>query len=699
VVRIHAADLEGAIPYLVQDLLPGGTLEDRLRHGPLPTDEAIGITIKLASGLAAAHKHGILHRDLKPENVMFNDRGEPLLVDFGVARVLASSQHLTQTGELMGTPGYMSPEQAKGSACDARADVYGLGGLLYAMVTTQPPIAPQSSVLLMLEAVVNATVESPSTFGVDLSPEVEAVCLHALAKTPAERYPTVRAFSEALAAARSTSGGASAKFRVRALAAGVLVVALAGLAAIAGLRETRPGAAGQGRTPEAPITPADPSAPASASALRDRARVALRRGDVAAATSAARLAQTLGHDDKAWRSLRGLTDLLAGETEAAKAALRGTPEEALCDAEILRRSLEHRARTGLDVLDPTGNATYVDELNGLVANAHRWNDLDPLGPVLVNRAQTTIVWSILRLGRPFSAGRTDELIDLLHKTRDMANGPGAGAVRVGWSFLLFQRRSDDLLWPEIRGHLTQALAQDDLEDPWRRKGQLLMSAITADSYLELSDLPPQGDEPLTRLELSVLEDCCRLLTDRWYPKLVTAIAERRPRAAAVAWRNAMAYCDQRRRMCNPRSLGRTAASLNTAALLILALRPREALEVLNESPIRSTHTRELKFLRAEAQLLGPGPPSQAAEHRAIALAERYRGNPFLRSLVAAIKFARGNSDGAFGTLEFAVGADENGHFNAVLRTPFWRTVEQTKLEGTSRPGLRTFLADALRRWP
>lgn len=698
VVRIHGAELDGVVPYLVQDLLLGGTLEDRLIHGRLPVEEAIALTVKLASGLASAHTHGILHRDLKPENVMFDDRGEPVLVDFGIARMLAGSQRLTQTGELIGTPCYMSPEQANGKPCDARADVYGLGALFYSMLTAQPPTPSQSSLLVTLAAVANAPVESPRTFGVELSSELEAVCMRALAKKPDERYPSAQAFSEALLGAGSDTRRSS---RLPALGAATFLVALTAIALAAGVHAKR------SATPRAPLeisqAPTEPAAPLGASSpqrLRSRARAALRKGDVAAAISASQLARSLGHDDTAWRRLRGLTQLLSGESEAAKAALRGTPAVVLCDAESLRRSLDRQARQGLSVLDTPANVAHLEGLSELVASADTWHDLDPVGPLLVSRSQTTIASSILRLGSAFTAGHRVEITELLRKARDMGpDQPGAGAVGVSWSYVIFESSREEVVWQEIRGHLSRALSHDDLEDSWRRRGGLLMAAITEGSLLKLDDLPPSSEESPTHLERRVVETGCRLLADRWYPKLVDAMLERRPRAAAEAWRNTRRFSEERRRISRPRSLGRTVARLNLAGLLLLALRPDEALERLNEGPIKANYHPELDFLRAEAQLLTES-ALEPAETRMTALARRQPKNPYLVCLVAAIKFARRNNIGGFAGLALVNESSEtNQSFNPILRAPFWRTVEQTKLEAESKPGQRAFLADALRRWP
>ena len=197
--RVHAAELEGPVPFFVLDYYPGGTLQDRLREGPLPADEARALVAKLASALEAAHAEGVLHRDLKPENVLFGDDGEPRLADFGLGvQLTAHASRLTQTGTILGTPSYMAPEQVRDSrAVDARADVYGLGGVLYACLTGRPPVAPRGSLVATLAAVLEGQIARPSELA-PVEPWLDAVCLRALAANPARRYPSARALGQAL---------------------------------------------------------------------------------------------------------------------------------------------------------------------------------------------------------------------------------------------------------------------------------------------------------------------------------------------------------------------------------------------------------------------------------------------------------------------------------------------------------------------
>jgi hypothetical protein len=206
VVRIHAADLGADTPYLVQDLLVGGTLQDRIKAGPLEINDAIHIARQLGHGLQHCHEHGVLHRDLKPSNVLFSERGDPLLVDFGLAHTLEASQRLTATGSVMGTPSYMAPEQATGSLdVDARTDVYGLAAVLHHCLTGEAPF-PRANVLATLNAVTRTPAAPPSDTRPSVPPWLDAIVLRAMAKKPRDRYQSVEAFVDALDA----GGGASA---------------------------------------------------------------------------------------------------------------------------------------------------------------------------------------------------------------------------------------------------------------------------------------------------------------------------------------------------------------------------------------------------------------------------------------------------------------------------------------------------------
>jgi hypothetical protein len=205
IVRVHSARLEGRLPYLVQDLLPGGNLLDRLSVGQLPLEDALRVADEVADALEHAHGRGILHRDLKPENVVFDEHGRACLIDFGLALSLDTTQRLTQSGQLVGTPAYMAPEQVRGDESSPLTDAYALGGVLYAMLTGQSPVEAgleEIDVVIVLRAILEEPTIPPSELRPDLPPGVERLVLALLAKDPSERL-TLAGAREALARLRA----------------------------------------------------------------------------------------------------------------------------------------------------------------------------------------------------------------------------------------------------------------------------------------------------------------------------------------------------------------------------------------------------------------------------------------------------------------------------------------------------------------
>ena len=218
----------------------GESLRDRLRReGELLVDEAIQLTREVADALEYAHQHGVIHRDIKPENILLAG-GHARVADFGVARALeaAGTGRLTETGLAVGTPAYMSPEQASGGQIDGRSDQYGLACVLYEMLAGEPPYTGPTAQALVAKHI-GGPIPSVRTVRPDIPPQLDAAISRALAKSPVARFATAGDFVEAL-----TAPARIPRSRHRAFAAAVVtVVALSGLAGIS-LRQRSAGESG-----------------------------------------------------------------------------------------------------------------------------------------------------------------------------------------------------------------------------------------------------------------------------------------------------------------------------------------------------------------------------------------------------------------------------------------------------------------------
>jgi len=287
VCRIHEYGEDGPLRFISMELVEGETLKDALeRRGALPPAEAFDVAVQIAEGLAAVHQAGIVHRDLKSANIMLDRSGRVRVMDFGIAKREADAGSLA-SGYVVGSPEYMSPEQARGLPVDTRSDLYALGVVVFEAVTGEVPFradTPVGTLLLHLSAA--PPLEAPR-----VPPALRPVLRRALAKEPAERFASAREMAEALRAARrealgeaATRAGAPPRRRRGLLAALVVLGVLAAIGVPWTRRSHREGVAGPSPTvppspsPTPSITAGEPtpereppqSAPAPAVAAKPR---------------------------------------------------------------------------------------------------------------------------------------------------------------------------------------------------------------------------------------------------------------------------------------------------------------------------------------------------------------------------------------------------------------------------------------------
>jgi serine/threonine-protein kinase len=198
VVAFYGVDEVNGLPYPVLEYIAGESLQERLdRDGPLELKEVLGIGMQTAQGLAAAHAQGLVHRDIKPANILLhNGVARVKITDFGLARAVDDAT-LTQSGLVAGTPQYMSPEQARGDAIDARTDLFSLGSVLYAMCTGRPP-SRASTTMGVLKRVSEESPRAVRKVNADVPPWLAEIIGKLHAKNPAERFQTAAEVAELL---------------------------------------------------------------------------------------------------------------------------------------------------------------------------------------------------------------------------------------------------------------------------------------------------------------------------------------------------------------------------------------------------------------------------------------------------------------------------------------------------------------------
>ncbi|HKI32174.1 MAG TPA: WD40 repeat domain-containing serine/threonine protein kinase [Gemmataceae bacterium] len=186
------------VPYVVMAFVEGQSLADLVAAGPVEPRRAAELVRQVTEGLHAVHDHGVIHRDLKPANILLDAAGQALLTDFGLARYDSGGERLTADGSVLGTPAYLAPEQAARGGDDVGpvTDVYSLGAVLYELVTGQPPY--RGNPVTVIYQVAQQAPPLPSQHRPGLDPALEAILLKAMARRPQQRYPSARAFADAL---------------------------------------------------------------------------------------------------------------------------------------------------------------------------------------------------------------------------------------------------------------------------------------------------------------------------------------------------------------------------------------------------------------------------------------------------------------------------------------------------------------------
>jgi hypothetical protein len=223
ILALHDVGTEAGVTYVVMELLEGESLRERVQHGPVPLRKAIEIGIQIARGLAAAHAKGLVHRDLKPENVFLLSDGQVKVLDFGLAKTFDSSPGasnaetraaVTDPGTVLGTVGYMAPEQIRGQAIDARADLFALGAVLFEMISGKRAFHRETGAETMT-AILREDPPELTGSQIAQAPAVDRIIRHCLEKNPAERFQTARDVAFALEALSGSATSTTAREAAR----------------------------------------------------------------------------------------------------------------------------------------------------------------------------------------------------------------------------------------------------------------------------------------------------------------------------------------------------------------------------------------------------------------------------------------------------------------------------------------------------
>ena len=207
IVTIYDIGKSSNVAYMAMELLDGVELRALMKPGePIAHARAVELAAQVADGLAYAHQHGVVHRDVKPANIMLLSSGMAKIMDFGIAR-MRTAEVRTQTGVVLGSPRYMSPEQVSGRRAEPRSDIFSLGVILYEMLTGKPAFTGDDVTSVMFQ-ILNVAPPAPSTLVPGLPEMLDFIVAKALAKTPDDRYQDAAEFSRDLRSAKAAPAGA-----------------------------------------------------------------------------------------------------------------------------------------------------------------------------------------------------------------------------------------------------------------------------------------------------------------------------------------------------------------------------------------------------------------------------------------------------------------------------------------------------------
>jgi serine/threonine-protein kinase len=270
ITQIYATGQEGPIPFFAMELIRGRSLENVTRErGPLDPMVAAGYIMQAAAGLRHAARKGLIHRDVKPSNLMLTEDGSVKVTDFGLAKAARADSHLTATGEVLGSPGYISPEQAQGQPVDHRSDIYSLGATFYHLVTGRLPFQAPTAVAMILKHM-NEPLRSPRAINAAIPFPVAAIVQKMMAKRPAERFQDYdallrdleRALSDTQPAAAREADPAAVTHHRRAPVVQGATLPGPGPSSRAGRTERPAGGAGPAAADQSPATDSFPLLPA-----------------------------------------------------------------------------------------------------------------------------------------------------------------------------------------------------------------------------------------------------------------------------------------------------------------------------------------------------------------------------------------------------------------------------------------------------